>query len=250
MLIQERKQAWTQNDMATARIKTKAIKRAVRQDRRDALLAIVDKDLDIRDLWQGIRFLKTGKDPLSLNIKGATGGEIALKTKAREAATFLATHVWGKPGIATTHTDPYKPPISDAAPIIETSDITMSELMAAIRRLKRGKAPGPDEIPMEFYKELQETNLEHILELLNEWWAEEEVPTQVLQARVVLIFKKGDRADLANYRPISLLNSICKLLAAIIPTRLAKWLNEILRPTQYGFRKKRGTADAIQYVVE
>ena len=70
----------------------------------------------------------------------------------------------------------------------------------------------------------------------------------MLQARVVLIFKKGDRSDMANYRPISLLNSIYKIFAAIIQKRLAEGLDVYLQKTQYGFRQKKGTADALHYV--
>ena len=36
--------------------------------------------------------------------------------------------------------------------------------------MKRNKAPGPDEIPMEFLKELNNEQKEKLLELINEWW--------------------------------------------------------------------------------
>ena len=45
-----------------------------------------------------------------------------------------------------------------------------------------------------------------------------------LQARVVLIFKKGATDDLGNYRPLSLLNTYYKLLAALLQRRLAQAL--------------------------
>ena len=69
-----------------------------------------------------------------------------------------------------------------------------------------------------------------------------------LEARVVLIFKKGNTEDLKNYRPISLLNTLYKIFAAIIQRRLAKHLDKHLQKTQYGFRKDKSTADAIQCV--
>eukprot|EP00969_Alexandrium_andersonii_P074212 3273506-Alexandrium_andersonii.AAC.1 len=46
--------------------------------------------------------------------------------------------------------------------------------------------------------------------LLNKWWEEEEVPKEVLRAKVALLNQKGDEADLNNYRPISLINSVFK----------------------------------------
>ena len=44
----------------------------------------------------------------------------------------------------------------------------------------------------------------------------ENIDEEAQQARIVSIYKKGNTSDLANYRPISLLNTMYKLLAAIV----------------------------------
>ena len=61
----------------------------------------------------------------------------------------------------------------------------------------------------------------------------------------MLIYKKGDTNLCENYRPISLLNTIYKIVAAAIQRRLEKGIEQHLQKTQYGFRKRRGTADAL-----
>ena len=60
-----------------------------------------------------------------------------------------------------------------------------------------------------------------VLNIINHWWEEEGFPRELLKARVVLMYKKGEASDLANYRPISLLNSIYKIYAAMLQKRMA-----------------------------
>ena len=124
----------------------------------------------------------------------------------------------------------------------------MQELVWAIKKLKRGKAPGPDGIPIELYKEMDEDQLRLLLNLLNTWWNGTPTPMELTQSQVILIFMKGDKNNLENYRPISLLNSTYKILTAIIQKRLSDGLDEYLQTTQYGFRRQRGTAQALHYV--
>jgi hypothetical protein len=125
----------------------------------------------------------------------------------------------------------------------------MKELRRVVRKFKRRNAPGPDDVPMEIFKEMDDESLEGILEILKQWWRTEQIePKETLFARVVLLYKKGDTSKMDNYRPISLLNSMYKIFAAIIHNRLADKLDKFLQKTQYGFRKGRGTADAIHCV--
>ena len=63
---------------------------------------------------------------------------------------------------------------------------------------------------------------------------------------VTSIFKKGDPADCTNYRPISLLHIGYKLFAQILLARLQRaGVDNYLWGTQFGFRKGRGTGDAL-----
>ena len=55
----------------------------------------------------------------------------------------------------------------------------------------------------------------------------------------MLIFKKGDTSDLANYRPIALTNSIYKIIAAALQRRISDKIDNYLQKTQYGLRKQR-----------
>ena len=94
--------------------------------------------------------------------------------------------------------------------------IKMGELISVVKKAKRRKAAGPDEVPMEIIKEMDDDNKELILELLNQWWENEEIPKEQLQARIALIFKKGSTDKFEKYIPISLLNTLYKIYAAII----------------------------------
>ena len=49
-----------------------------------------------------------------------------------------------------------------------------------------------------------------------EGWRNENIPGEALEARVALIFKKGESSKRSNYRPISLMNSIYKVMAAVL----------------------------------
>ena len=52
---------------------------------------------------------------------------------------------------------------------INEGPITKDELISIIKRLKRRKTPGPYEISIELFKELDNDNLQQVLELLNQW---------------------------------------------------------------------------------
>ena len=60
------------------------------------------------------------------------------------------------------------------------------------------------------------------------------MPKQWDKAVVVAIFKKGDRLDPSNYRPIALLDTCYKLYARVLQRRIADAVDDSIRKTQYG----------------
>ena len=129
---------------------------------------------------------------------------------------------------------------------VETEEITMKELDAANRKLKNKKAPGPDFVPSELFKWLDEQSRKAILETLNECWRNETLISDVNDARLAIKYKKGGTDLPQNYRPIALLSIIYKLLASVIQARISSKMDEALDEHQFGFRKK-STAQPLLY---
>ena len=70
-------------------------------------------------------------------------------------------------------------------------------------------------------------------------------------AKVLPVYKPGEKSELCNYRPISILSSISKVLEKLIHIRSSTFLNKhsILLPTQYGFKANHSTIHALLDVI-
>ena len=137
-----------------------------------------------------------------------------------------------------------RPPIRPQLPSL--GPITLEETQASIRKLKQNKAPGPDLAVNELFVWLDTRGEEQLTQLFQDIWAEGCVPDKWKHASVVMIYKgKGLDTDPANYRPISLLNTMYKLFASIMQTRVSSQLDGSLRRSQYGFRQSRGARHAL-----
>jgi hypothetical protein len=87
-----------------------------------------------------------------------------------------------------------------------------------------------------------------LLEIYNQIFSARTCPESLRETKVVSILKPGKELNDANsYRPISLLSCVRKLFKKMICTRLDYWAEkfEIRSPSQFGFRKGRGTRDCL-----
>ena len=75
-------------------------------------------------------------------------------------------------------------------------------------------------------------------------------PDALKKADIVPIYKTGDSGTMSNYRPISLISNLAKLLEKIIYNRLYNFLItcQIISDRQFGFVKNRGTTDALNHI--
>jgi len=128
-------------------------------------------------------------------------------------------------------------------------DISIEEIVSAIESTPNFKASGPDNIPIEFFKALFYRNDENDIvygdglsclhQLFNRIW-NGDFPSKWNKASIVSIPKKSDLSDCNNYRSISLINNIIKLLSKIVASRISSYgiKNDLIRPEQFDFRNK------------
>ena len=72
------------------------------------------------------------------------------------------------------------------------------------------------------------------------------MPEQLITSEIITLFKKGDLLECGNYRPISLLCHIYKLLMMVIYQRIKEPLTDALQLSQAAYQKGRGTIEQIQ----
>ena len=108
----------------------------------------------------------------------------------------------------------------------EAPAITSWEMEAALPDMKNGTATGNDHINIKPLKAGEDTASETLAKLHVKCLSERRIPTAWKNAKMVIIFKNGNKKDLKNYRPICLLSNIYKVLTKVLRKRLEKTLDE------------------------
>ena len=126
--------------------------------------------------------------------------------------------------------------------------ITEQELTMAILH-SQDSSPGPDTVHYQFLKHLPRVSLLLLLQLFNDVFSGDKLyPAEWRLATIIPSPKPNkDHTDPNNYRPIALTSCLCKILERIVNNRLVYYLesNDLLTPTQSGFRKGRSTVDHL-----
>ena len=118
--------------------------------------------------------------------------------------------------------------------------ITIEEIECAVGAMQSCKCPGPDGLPVEFYRKFKEKIVPLLIGMFNHSMDESSLPQSLSQASISLLLKKGkDPLSCGSYRPISLLNVDYKILAKLLAMRLEKKLPPLISPDQTGFIRNR-----------
>ena len=111
--------------------------------------------------------------------------------------------------------------------------VTLEELEDIIMSFKNGKCPGIDGLSIEFYKKTFGIIKHHLLNFINDSIFGKQVPRKINTGIIKLLYKDGDRRDLKNYRPITLMNVDLKIITKIFTRRLQPILSKVLHPDQF-----------------
>ena len=138
--------------------------------------------------------------------------------------------------------------LSEANKNMMDEDLSNDEILKALKKMPNNKSPGPDGIITEFYKMFWNLIGEDLCEILRIGLEDEELSYSQYLAVITLLYKKGNRADIKNWRPISLLNSDYKLLSKVLAERLRKVLPEIIHSDQRGCISGRYIGENIRLI--
>ena len=129
---------------------------------------------------------------------------------------------------------------------MELTDITYTEMQTAMKEVKKGRAPGIDEMHVEMVMAAGESEISWTKRLLNTCIRQGKLPEEWRTGLIVPIWKrKEDVQDPGKYRGITLLRHIMKLLERILDGRIRKRVEQELGEEQQGFRKGRWATDGM-----
>ncbi|GAB0089747.1 hypothetical protein DMENIID0001_043480 [Sergentomyia squamirostris] len=125
--------------------------------------------------------------------------------------------------------------------------VTPSDIEKIIGNLRNTQSMALDGHSTKLYKTCAKSIAGHISNIVNMSFHEGKVPDKLKVSRVTPVHKGGDKNDLSNYRPISVIPVMGKIFEGVVAEQLTKFLqtHHVLSPCQYGFRPKSSTETAV-----
>ena len=227
--------------------KESAIKNAVRQRANDELNAY-SANLTQHKAWYAWKHVKRLR-------KEAPRGS---NTKLNNAAFSEHFKKLLCPTLPDENDESYKAKLLQLKKVIESSGIlevsknvhwncepfTEEELGAAVAGMSNHKSTGPDKIHIEIFRCPDVLNA--VLPILNQALITGHLPDEILHATLVPLFKKGSVDETGNYRGISLLSNVVKVLNKILLLRIRAALEAFLLDCQNAYRPER---NCIQHMM-
>jgi hypothetical protein len=129
--------------------------------------------------------------------------------------------------------------------------VTTFEVWQTILQLKNTKSCQDNDIPAFIWKHIASQICEPLSTYINNSFTSGTFPETLKTAKIIPIYKKGDKNNTSNYRPISILPQMSKVYEKIFLIRLNNFAEKqkLLPRSQYGFRKGHCTKDAIMDLI-
>ncbi|GFO44211.1 RNA-directed DNA polymerase from mobile element jockey-like [Plakobranchus ocellatus] len=128
---------------------------------------------------------------------------------------------------------------------IEGPTILKEEVEAAIKKMKNGKATGPDNIPVEIIEALDNLGIDMTTKLRNAIYDSGTIPKDLCKSVFIVLPKTPGATECELHRKISLMSYFAKILLRVLMHRMRKSLRPEISPKQFGFMPDKGTRNAI-----
>ena len=226
-MLEQKWAAVEANDQQTAEQLDLRRKNQVRQDKEDHLLEQLEEITSQGYKWDGLKRLRAKFTPAFTKLKDEHGQHVPYKDYPHKAADYLHDVQWKPPFFDPSHRSRLRIPLQNGNFKDDDSPFAAQDLDSVLKQW------------------LASPNRLLLLKAANDCLTSGNIQDEFLHAIVVSVYKKGDSSSLAKYRPISLLCSCNKIIAALVKNRLTDGLDSWLMKTQYGFRPGKSTSQAI-----
>lgn len=111
----------------------------------------------------------------------------------------------------------------------------------AVKRLKPKRGTGEDNIPPYIFKGCVDFFVRPLAHIFNVSLKNSMFPIDLKKGVIIPVFKKGDKCNVVNYRPITLLNSLAKIFEVILYNDILKSVESKISKHQHGFLRDMST---------
>lgn len=127
-----------------------------------------------------------------------------------------------------------------------------NEIVKIVSKFKNKRSTDCDGLDMALIKSVVHEIVEPLKHICNLSFHTGTFPVRMKTAKVIPVFKNGDKQQFVNYRPISLLPQFSKILEKLFTERLNNFIDKfsLLNSCQYGFRNNSSTALALIDLIE
>ena len=213
----------------------KGCKKMVAKDRKTWITKTFNTD-DVRKFWKAVRMLKSGNDP-TLEIPDLIENGTVFRTQQEKAEILRMQYE------KTWNCDSTDLSLESGPP--DNSGCAISWVNKQLRGLNPNKATGPDNIPALFLKQMASVLSAPIATLINKTWKEGIIPNDWKKATIIPIPKVRSSPHSSDYRPISLTCVVGKIAERFVLSNIYEVIDKELPQQQFGFRRNRGTIDAL-----
>lgn len=132
------------------------------------------------------------------------------------------------------------------------NEISEQEIISIVAKAKNKKSSDADGLDMVIIKETIDCIIKPLCYIFNLSFKKGIFPDRMKIAKVIPLFKSGDKDSYNNYRPVSLLSQFSKVLEKLFVNRFDSFIekHQLISDCQHGFRHNRSTASALMSVIE
>ena len=195
------------------------------------------------------------KNAMNQNIKANSIEKVVIRnTEITDNADIVETFNWhfasvGEKLAAQIETIRINPvdAINKADSKFKFESIEVCQIIKITKKLANEKAAGIHSLPNRSLKERVELIAPSLCAIFNRAIYAQTYPSDLNIAKVSAIFKSGEKEDLNNYRPISVIPTLARVFERLIYNQIYDYLtnDNLLNSKQYGFRSLHSTALAL-----